>query len=121
MHAGGRVLKTSGVAKQRINAVGRVGGAGGVVNKGIDTGGRVLRAGAVKEKGARSLCCVKVAGCVATEDGKTDGRVARTRGEGEERIIALRGIASGIASVRRRDNCLRCWEKCKAGHPDEKY
>jgi hypothetical protein len=91
------------------------------VNKGIDTGGCVLRAGGVKEKGARSLRRVEVAGCGTAEGAKTDGRVVRTRGEGEERISALRGIAAGIASVRRRDNCLRCWEKRKARLHDEEY
>ena len=104
MHAGGRVLKAGGVAKERINAVGRVRAAGGVVTKGIDTGGRVLKAGGVEEKGGKSLCRVEVAGCVATEGGKTDGRVAGASREAEERIIALRGIAARIASVRRRDD-----------------
>ena len=94
MHAGGRVLKAGGVAKERIDAVGRVRAAGGVVTEGIDPGGRVLKAGGVEKKGGKSLCRVEVA-----------------RREAKERISALRGIAAGIASVRRRDNCLRCWEK----------
>jgi len=65
--------------------------------------GIVRAASGIQEKGARSLRRVEVAGCVATEGGKTDGRVAGARGEGEERIITLCGIATRVASV-------RCWD-----------
>src|SRR5436190_1424523 len=116
-----RVKDTCCGVNECVITIGRVMVTGCVGKERLKTGGRVVKAGGVEKEGARSLCRVEITGCVATKDSKTDGRVASARGEGEECIIALRGIAAGIASVRRRDNCLRCWKKRKAGHRDEKY
>ena len=57
-----------------------------LLKKAIDTGGRVLKARGVEEKGARSLRRVEVAGCVAAEGSKTDGRVANARSEGKSAL-----------------------------------
>ena len=89
--------------KERIISVGGVRAAGGVQEKGARSLRRVEVAGCVATEGGKTDGRVEVAGCVATEGGKTDGRVAGARGEAEERIITLCGIATRVASV-------RCWD-----------
>src|SRR6516165_9286363 len=88
-------------------SVGRIRAAGAVQEKGARSLRRVEVAGRVADEGAKTDGRVEVAGCVASERIKTDGRVVGARGEGQERIITLRGVASGIASVGWGADCLR--------------
>src|SRR5437763_1617588 len=86
---GGRVAISS-VVIERIPTVGRVPAAGGVaIQRRIAVGG------------------VADAGGVAIERIKSNGRVVLAGGEAKQSIVAFSGVFAWIASVGRRDNCLR--------------
>ena len=93
----GYVSKTIDVAIERFFAQGCIVDARGIIRQRRGTDRRVAQAVSVAE-----------------ERLETDRRVADAGCEAKERIIPFRGVLTGIASARCRENCSRCGRKCKA-------
>lgn len=62
----------------------------------------------------RSVPALKRAGAIAQERIQTNASVICARGKTQEGVLSLCGVASGIASVRRWNNCLGFRRKPKA-------
>ena len=79
------------------------------------TAGRVAFAFGVPTERLRTAGRVGGADRIAKERAITSGRAKVSGGEAKKGVLPLRRVASGIASIRRRDNRLRHRCKPKAG------
>ena len=132
---GRRITYAFGVARKRVSAIGRIFLAirieveraipgGGIIRaarpvttvtkKRLRAISRVVVAGRIVEQGAKSHSRVGIADGVVKERLMSGGRVRYPAGQTEEGLTSLGCVAAGIASVRRRNDCLRVWQKCKA-------
>jgi hypothetical protein len=123
-----------GVAEKREVTGSRVEAAGVVVKKGEKTGGCVVEAGSVGEERITANSCISTCCIVSerrcTDTGvetkvgaatrrksvkgmKTNSRVVETGGEAKKGLVTLRGVHTGIASVRRR--CRELPESIRGG------
>jgi hypothetical protein len=129
--SGGCVIPSSGIESERFKPITRVIAAGGVAVERAKPGGRVLAAVGVVIKRLRTVGHAQAAGGVAKERLKTgrgvliadssvieglitEGGIPDAGCEAKKSVLALSGVAAGIAPVRCRGNRLNSRRKRKA-------
>jgi hypothetical protein len=114
----GRVEEATCIANERERSIGRIELAGGVAEKRPGASGRVLILGIIGASGigtenSSAKRGIEAADGVTPERKVTNGGIVTANGETQKCVLPFCRVASGIASIRRRTNCLRSVRECK--------